>query len=89
MKNLTKEQIKKLNEVFNSISGEGLTEKEIFEMYGAENVEFVENEKDSIESNEIQEEMYLKDKIEAIWQYYDCAGFDIKSEQDLFVFLGI
>ena len=34
-------------------------------------------------------EMYLKDKIEAIWQYYDCAGFDIKSEQDLFVFLGI
>ena len=87
MEKLTKEQIERINEVFDSISGEGFTEEEIFEMYGQENVEFVESEEDTIESNE--EEMKLEDKIEAIWQYYECAGFGIKTEKDLFKLLSI
>lgn len=31
----------------------------------------------------------IEDKIEGIWNYYDCAGFDIKTEQDLFRLLNI
>lgn len=88
MKNLTNEQIEKINEVFDSISGEGFTEEEIFEMYGEDNVEFVESEENSIESNEI-EEMSFEEKIDCIIEYYNCAGFDIKAEEDLFKFLDI
>lgn len=60
MENLTKEQIERINEVFDSIGGE-----------------------------EMQEIESLEDKIEAISQYYDCAGFEIETEKDLFKFLGI
>lgn len=60
MKNYTKEQIERINEIFDSIGGE-----------------------------EIQDIESLEDKIEAIWQYYECAGFGIKTEKDLFELLGI
>lgn len=70
MKNLTEEQIERINEVFESIGGGQLTEEETIAMYG---------------SNTIS----LEDKIEDIWQYYDCAGFDIATEEDLFRFLDI
>jgi len=36
-----------------------------------------------------EESESLEDKIEGIWQYYDCAGFDIKTEKDLFRLLNI
>ena len=88
MKNLTKEQIERINDVFDSISGEGFTEEEIFEMYGEDNVEFVESEENSIGSNEI-EEMSFEEKIDCIIEYYNCAGFDIQTEEDLFRFLNI
>lgn len=87
MKNLTKEQIERINEVFDSI-GEGFTEEELFQMYGEDNVEFVESEEDSIESNEM-EEMSFEEKIDYIFEYYNCAGFDIKTEEDLFKLLNI
>ena len=87
MKNLTKEQIERINEVFDSI-GEGFTEEELFQMYGEDNVEFVESEEDSIESNEM-EEMSFEEKIDCIFEYYNCAGFDIKTEEDLFKLLNI
>lgn len=70
MKNLTNEQIEKINEVFESIGGGDLTEEETITMYG---------------SNTIS----LEDKIEDIWQYYDCAGFSIGTEEELFDFLKI
>lgn len=60
MKNLTKEQIERINEVFEDI------------YYG---------EDEGIET--------IEDKIEAISQYYDCAGFEIETEKDLFKLLGI
>ena len=31
----------------------------------------------------------LDDKIEAITQYYESAGFDFKTDDDLFNFLGL
>lgn len=58
MENLTKEQMERINEVF-----EDITCGEEFES--------------------------IEDKIEAICQYYDCAGFEIETEKDLFKFLGI
>lgn len=89
MKNYTKEQIERINEVFDSINGEeeGLTKEEIIAMYGSDNVEFIESEEDS--ASELQEEISIEDKIEELCQYYDCAGFGIKTEQDLFRLLGI
>lgn len=62
MKNLTEEQIERINEVFEDIT----------------NGEDLGKDFESIE-----------DKIEGIWQYYDCAGFDIATEEDLFRFLDI
>lgn len=62
MENLTKKQIEKINEAFDSIGGEELSEKEM---------ESIEN------------------KIESLWQYYDCAGLNIETEKDLFRLLEI
>ena len=86
MNNYTEEQIKRIEREYDLISGEGLTKEEIIEMYGAENVEFEETEENEIETNEI-ENVSIEDKIEELIQYYDCAG--VKTEQDLFRFLGI
>lgn len=60
MKNLTKEQIERINEFY---FGEVYCDDE--------------------------EEESIEDKIEAIWQYLDCAGVEIKTEKDLFRYLGI
>ena len=61
MKNLTKDQIERINEVFEDL------------YYG---------EDEGIET--------IEDKIEAIEQYYEAAGFDIgKSDENFWRFLGI
>lgn len=63
MKNLTNEQIKRINEVFEDITlGEDMGE------------DFAS----------------IEDKIEAIEQYYECAGFDIsESDEKFWRFLGL
>lgn len=58
-------------------------------MYGIDNVEFVESAEDSSNENESFEDISIEDKIEEIWQYYECAGFDFKTEEDFWRFLGI
>lgn len=89
MKNLTNEQIERINNLYALVSGEGegLTKDEIIAMYGADNVEFIESEEDYV--NDLQEEISIENKIEELCQYYDCAGFGIKKEKDLFRLLGI
>lgn len=90
MENLTSEQIKRINEVYDSISGEEeYTKEEIIAMYGENAIEFVEGAEDSTTENELSEEISLEDKIEDIWQYYECAGFAIETEKDLFRLLGV
>lgn len=64
-----------------------------------EQIEKINEVFESIEGEELTKEetiaMYssntisLEDKIEYIWQYYDCAGVRIGAEEGLFDFLGI
>lgn len=89
MKNLTKEQIERINEEYDSIIEEGWNGMEIIRKLEKmrncveNNVEFIENEEETIEN------VSLEDKIEGIWQYYDCAGLELETEEDLFRYLGI
>lgn len=42
-----------------------------------------------LSDEEMEEFETIEDKIEGIWNYYECAGFEIKTEQDLFRLLNI
>lgn len=42
-----------------------------------------------LSDEEMEEFETIEDKIEGIWNYYECAGFAIKTEQDLFRLLNI
>lgn len=57
-----------------------------------EQIKRIESEYESIISEGLcddWEDESLEDKYEAIWQYYDCAGFDLKTEDDFWKLLGM
>lgn len=53
-----------------------------------EQIERINNVYESICEMDSQKES-LQDKIENLFQYYDCAGFSLKNENDLFKLLAI
>lgn len=54
-----------------------------------EQIEVIEGIFESVYYGEEEGIETIEDKIEALFQYYDSAGFGIKTEQDLFRLLGI
>ena len=54
------------------------------ENYTKEQIEAIEAEFERIVSDDLYDDEFevssLEDKYETIWQYYDAAGFDIKTE---------
>lgn len=94
MKNLTEEQKIKISAIYGELSGEGLTEEEIYVLYGTKKediiIESSVTDSSIVDSPVVEKELSLEEKINEIWEYYDsCMGIEFKTEDELLEYLGI